>query len=92
MRSFVLVSAFALVIPLSGAFADNPAPAPTVTAATPQTNDPDQVICRTGPPPIGSRIGATRECHTQREWDRMHEEQRHVIETHQTVIGGGSGQ
>ena len=93
MRSFVLVSAFALMVPLGAAAADPqaPAPAPTATAAA-QTSDPDQVICRTGPPPIGSRIGATRECHTQREWGRMHEEQRRIIETHQTIVGSGPGQ
>lgn len=90
MRSIVLVSVFSLMAPLGAAIAENPAPASGT--ATAQTGDPDQVICRTGPPPIGSRIGATRECHTQREWDRMRQEQRRIIETHQTVIGGGSGQ
>jgi hypothetical protein len=32
-------------------------------------SDPDRVVCKPSAPPIGSRIPAGRECHTQREWD-----------------------
>jgi hypothetical protein len=86
VRSFVLLSAVALTIPLSAAFADDSAPAPTAPAVQ-QAVDPDRVVCQNGPPPTGSRIGGGRVCHTQREWDRMREEQRHIIESHQTMIG-----
>jgi hypothetical protein len=89
VRFFVFVSTLALLIPAGAASA-----ADTVTVVAPngpatQTNGLDQVVCQSGPPPTGSRIGATRECHTQREWDRLREEQRHVIESHQTMIGSG---
>jgi hypothetical protein len=85
VRSIVLVSAFALLVPAVAAWAEESTPTPA--AAPAQTSDPDRVVCQNGPPPTGSRIGGGRICHTQREWDRMHEEQRHIIETHQTMIG-----
>jgi hypothetical protein len=89
VRLYVLVSVFALMANAETALAND-----TVTVVAPngsaaQPNGLDQVVCQNGPAPTGSRIGATRECHTQREWDRMRQEQRHVIETHQTMIGSG---
>jgi hypothetical protein len=41
------------------------APTTTATAAT----DDNEIICKTGGPPIGSRLGASRECKTKHDWD-----------------------
>jgi hypothetical protein len=86
----VLVSAAVLLVP-AVASADpaqtqtvpaataQPAPAPkeTVTVTAKAASDPDEVMCKSSPAPTGSRLGGSRECHTQREWDnRMRESQR----------------
>jgi hypothetical protein len=33
--------------------------------------DPDERICRVTPPPLGSRLGATRTCATRAQWHEM---------------------
>ena len=65
------------------------APAPTVTAqantAPAATTDAssgdnlDKIVCRSSPPPTGTRLGATRECHTQREWNQRQAEGQSVL-------------
>ncbi|HEY3778102.1 MAG TPA: hypothetical protein VGL35_08580 [Rhizomicrobium sp.] len=74
------------------------ASAPTVTAqATPAQTAPapiattsgenlDQVVCRSSPPPTGTRLGATRECHTQRVWNQRQEDSQRMLS--QTQMGG----
>lgn len=37
-------------------------------------NDPNRVICEVSPPPVGTRIGGSRICHTQQEWTEIHAE------------------
>ena len=44
------------------------APAPSVTKSP--TLDPNKKVCKTIKEP-GSRLGGTRECKTQAEWDRI---------------------
>src|SRR5947209_7518816 len=36
--------------------------------------DLDQVVCKEAPPEIGSRIGGSRECHSEREWRKRQQE------------------
>ncbi len=57
-----------------------PSAATTSPAASDtQSSDLDRIVCKSGPPPTGTRIGTGRECHTQREWDRrMHEQQQEL--------------
>jgi hypothetical protein len=39
--------------------------------------DLDQIVCKNSPPPVGSRLGGGRECHSVREWnEQMHEVQQ----------------
>ena len=89
MRSLVFVSAFVFIANVGATWAADTVTVLAPAAAPGHANDPDRVVCQTGPAPTGTRIGATRECHTQREWDRMREEQRHIVESHQTMIGSG---
>ncbi|HTT98428.1 MAG TPA: hypothetical protein VMF58_10285 [Rhizomicrobium sp.] len=83
MRSALLfVSAAALSI--SSAVADpaatNPAPAAVAAQPASSTNDPNKMVCRTKSAPIGSRLGSTRECRTQREWDDITAQDRREVE------------
>jgi hypothetical protein len=42
---------------------------PTGQTATAQADSSlDEVVCKTQPPPTGTRIGSTRICKTNREW------------------------
>ena len=68
MRTFVFaaaISLFAASLPFS-TYADPSQPEATAQAT--QT-DPDAIVCKQTSAPTGTRIGASRECHSQREWD-----------------------
>ena len=76
--ALLLVSTAGLVIMGSSAMAEDPAqPAPAATAAPAATpapaaaasSDLDKVVCRNMEAATGTRLGARRECKTQREWD-----------------------
>ena len=63
-------------------------PTVTVTAKAPQVapptaaspaSDPDEIVCMMIPPRTGSRLGGSRECHTQRDWDRHRKESRAIL-------------
>ena len=63
------------------------------TAPAPPADDPDQIICKSMPPPTGTRLGGGRECHTKREWDQqLKESQEAVAHAEQKgLMGSGSG-
>ena len=43
-----------------------------VVVGKPQNdNDPDRIVCRKGPPEVGSRIGGGTKCLTARTWKSM---------------------
>ena len=64
-----------------------PASAAAASSAGQDANDPDRIVCKTGPAPTGSRLGATHECHTQREWDLRMQEQQQAL-TRQQIDRG----
>lgn len=84
MRKFglLLVSVTGLMVCSAGAMASiatSADSAPTATDATQAsaTADPNKMVCKTMPPPTGTRLGSRHECHTQAEWDeRMREDQK----------------
>jgi hypothetical protein len=97
VRFFALAFvAAATVIPALQASADEPtavpaaaaAPAATAPAAT-ASADADQIVCKTGAAATGTRLGRTRECHTQREWDRMRQDEQSSLVRTQTQITTG---
>jgi hypothetical protein len=53
------------------------APAAPATAAA-SSAGPDQIVCKDMPPKTGSRLGGGRECHTQRQWNRMQAESQEL--------------
>ena len=68
--ALALVSTVGLTVFASAALADAAPAAPAPAAATPANqSDLDKTVCRTMPPPTGSRLGTRREFRTQREWD-----------------------
>jgi hypothetical protein len=89
VRFFALAFvAAAAVIPALQTAADEPAATPAATAAPAATAsaDADQIVCKTGPAATGTRLGRTRECHTQREWDRMRQDEQSSLVRTQTQI------
>jgi hypothetical protein len=76
MRSLVLVGMIVgTVASAASAFAQS-APTPSPAAAT---EDPDRVVCHMSPAPTGSRLGSSRECHTQKQWDQMRLQQQQNV-------------
>jgi len=70
--ALLLVSTVGLTVAATAAMADAApaAPAPVATPAPAANNaDLDKMVCRNMAPATGTRIGARRECRTQREWD-----------------------
>ncbi len=49
-------------------------------------SDRDKIVCRTGAPPIGSLLGAKRECATQREWDQRRQDAQKALSDRQTHV------
>jgi hypothetical protein len=46
----------------------------------PTTNNRDVVVCKRVPSATGTRLGATKECHTQGEWDERRRQDRELTE------------
>lgn len=70
ISTFTIV-AFAGLLATSGyAFASN---APDAANASIQENL-DQIVCKAGKAPLGSRLPGPRECHTQREWNAIQQQ------------------
>jgi len=86
MRGSLLFFASIMTVLATSAIADPAAPAPTpAPAATPvaapvSDSDPNKMVCRTNNAKTGSRLGATRECRTQREWDDIRHQDAHELE------------
>ena len=71
---FALAIGGLLLSPLAMAQQAAPDATPAATpAAAPQApaEDPNEVICRTGEPILGSRFPGPRQCHTRKEWDQI---------------------
>jgi hypothetical protein len=77
MRSSVLLPLVTSGVLLFSASlrADEPAP-PTPAQPAATVSDGDKMVCRTLPSKTGSRLGARRECRTQREWDDIQHQQQ----------------
>lgn len=87
--ALALVSTVGFGVFASAAMADAApaAPAPAATAPA-NENDLDKMVCRTMPPPTGSRLGTRRECRTQREWDDIRlQSQKETTHMQGTALG-----
>lgn len=60
---------------MADAAAPAPAPAPAaVSTDASKASELDKMVCRQMEPATGTRIGARRECRTQREWDDIRQQ------------------
>ena len=77
MRKFglLMVTVAGMAFAGSAAMADAAAPPPAPAASdAAKTAELDKMVCRTMAPATGTRIGARRECRTQREWDDIRQQ------------------
>ena len=78
MRVFAAVafSSAVLLAPVFAAAQETTASAAPTALATSDSSgvNLDEVLCKNSPPPLGSRLGGGRECHTQREWNQREKE------------------
>ena len=81
MRKFglLMVTVAGMAFAGSAAMADAapPPPAPAASNAA-KVSDVDKMVCRTMAPATGTRIGARRECRTQREWDDIRQQSQKI--------------
>jgi hypothetical protein len=86
MRKAILVGLFGLFGAFASAKAD-PANGPPQTApfqaVEAPSNDPDQIVCHTMGAPTGSRIGASRECHSAKDWEMRRLEHQRAVNSQQ---------
>jgi len=47
--------------------------------------DLDAIVCRSTPPPTGSRLGGGRECHTVRQWNDRQRQDQQMLEMQQRM-------
>jgi hypothetical protein len=59
--------------------AQAPAAAAAPTASADAGVNLDEIVCHSEPPPTGSRLGATRECHTVRQWNEREKEAQSIV-------------
>ena len=89
MRNAVLMAAFLAVFTAVPALAE-PAAGDAATAETPP--NPNQIVCHAMAPVVGSRLGARRQCATQREWDQRRADSQKALTDSQThTFTGGEG-
>jgi hypothetical protein len=98
---FLVVATIALTPAVACADPAQPSPPPTQQNTTPpgetvvvQSTAPvqetvqdslNEIVCRTAPPAIGSRLGGGRECHTQRQWNQRQREDQRMLQRLQTL-------
>lgn len=91
----LLVAIAATIMSGSFALADTAQSPAAQATPSPANNDPDAIVCRTGAPPTGSRLGAQRVCHTQKQWDQLQQDTAREVGIMQggsgTPLGGGGG-
>jgi hypothetical protein len=85
-KAVLLAVSFAgLVLSGTATLADSTdSAAPAATGTDPSKPDPDRIVCRTGAPVVGTRLGAKRECATQREWDQRQADAQKLLSDTQT--------
>lgn len=69
--------------------ASAPAAAAPAMQAAPQ-DDPNEVICRTGEPQLGSRFPGPRTCHTRKEWAQIQKDSQDAL-FHQQMERAANG-
>jgi len=71
----LMISVAGMVVAGSAALADAaPPPAPAANSDAAKQAELDKMVCRQMAPATGTRIGARRECRTQREWDDIRQQ------------------
>ncbi|MDB5740970.1 MAG: hypothetical protein JWP16_2010 [Alphaproteobacteria bacterium] len=100
MRSFIPAAIFLFLI--TGASAQTAAPdaadqkpSPstehtTVTADAPVAPKPIKIICVKSAAETGSHMGATKECHSEAEWDMIHHQSERTMDRFHTILNSQS--
>jgi len=81
-RSTILAVAGAAFLLAGSAYAGD-----TATSSTANKTDANTIICKSGPPPTGTRLGPTRVCKTKAQWDQEQQSGRNYLTKIQTNRG-----
>ena len=89
---YALSVAGLLVVPSLASAQETPAATPpSTTAQSAPAEDPNDIICKTGAPTTGSRLGAQRTCHTRKEWADMQSQSQQDLSQTQLQSRYGMG-
>jgi len=77
MRTTALLGLAVGFAGLAGAAVAQQAAPPSTSASS--DNDPNRIICHSQAAPTGTRLGGSRECHTQKQWEDMRQEQQKML-------------
>lgn len=91
MRRSLMLLAAAAMLSFAAYGEDNKPTVPAATtpaAPTEQTSDLDRVICKTLPPPTGTRFGGKTVCQTKKQWLALTVDVQDTLTKAQTVGGG----
>lgn len=69
----------------------HPATPEVVKVVAPPQDDPNEVICKSGEPVIGSRFPGPRTCYTRREWAQVRKDSQDAL-FHQQMERAATGQ
>jgi hypothetical protein len=86
----LLMSSVSVLAQDTSAPAAAPAAAPATAPTQPQ-DDPNEVICKSGEPIVGSRFPGPRTCHTRKEWDQIKQDAQQALYHQQMDRAGASG-
>jgi hypothetical protein len=53
--------------------------------------DPNRIVCKSGPPPTGTRLPGARVCKTQQQWDQEQQDARDELNRIQVQRGLSPG-
>ncbi len=63
----------------------------TATTTNTPANDPNRIVCKSGPPPTGTRLPGARVCKTQQQWDQERQDAQDELNRIQVQRGLGPG-
>jgi hypothetical protein len=98
MLKVAYVAAAIGALMISSAMAQQAAPSATPDAAPQATQqpaapaeDPNERICKSGEPIVGSRFAASRVCHTRKEWDQIQKDSQAALYHQQAAPSCNAG-
>jgi hypothetical protein len=67
----------------SGAWAQATTPTATPVVQAAPAEDPNEIVCKSGEPTVGTRLPSQRQCHTRKQWAQIQEDSQRELHAQQ---------